>query len=168
MTSYVQYQYLDTVAVVVGCVRWDTGRSMIEIVKEPEWLPTTYVDHRFTTHPLTETTPSVSAHAPCFPFFVIPRRSLVLCKQSCLGFPPACYLQSDCRKHTLGVRQGTLENVGWHWSMIEDVKEPERLPTTYVDHIYHTSTDWDHIHRTAYGKVFRCISFTLNFASFFR
>ena len=31
--------------------------SMIEIVKEPEWLPTTCVDHRFTTHPLTETTP---------------------------------------------------------------------------------------------------------------
>ena len=31
-------------------------RSMIEIVKEPEWLPTTCVDHRFTTHPLTETT----------------------------------------------------------------------------------------------------------------
>jgi len=29
---------------------------MIEIVKEPEWLPTTSVDHRFTTHPLTETT----------------------------------------------------------------------------------------------------------------
>ena len=28
---------------------------MIEIVKEPEWLPTTCVDHRFTTHPLTET-----------------------------------------------------------------------------------------------------------------
>ena len=29
---------------------------MIEIVKEPEWLPTTCVDHRFTTHPLAETT----------------------------------------------------------------------------------------------------------------
>ena len=35
-----------------ACSHW----SMIEIVKEPEWLPTTCVDHRFTTHPLTETT----------------------------------------------------------------------------------------------------------------
>ena len=31
--------------------------GLIEIVKEPEWLPTACVDHRFTTHPLTETTP---------------------------------------------------------------------------------------------------------------
>ena len=31
--------------------------GLIEIVKEPEWLPTACVDHRFTTRPLTETTP---------------------------------------------------------------------------------------------------------------
>ena len=43
----------DTFVALAPVVR---PRSMIENVKEPEWLPTTHVDHRFTTHPLTETT----------------------------------------------------------------------------------------------------------------